>query len=349
MIEDVERGLCSIVLPTYNRADFLPDAFAAIRAQSFEHFELIVVDDGSTDDTQTRIAELTPALSQPTHVVHQQPNRGAGSARNLGIDLARGEFVAFYDSDDLWLPHHLADCIDALRRNPEVGFVYAASRFLDLETGRVLEPHSFYEKGRPRSFLKLRTRRAGRLRIIEDPRACLRAIRSSLGASLHVSVFRRRLFDDGLRLPDLRIGEDRYFLIQALKRGVLPAYLPEVHEVRRVHAGNVSLAGRPRSHEHATSVVRGSIEGHERLLREQPFTAAERRAQLRRLAHDRFWLLGYNRLARQGRLAEAIDEYRRALAAWPWDPFMWKTYMLALIRHGRKGSGRHPPIAGAIA
>ena len=76
--------------------------------------------------------------------------------------------VAFFDSDDLWLPHHLSTCVAALDANPEVDWVYAAGRRVELETGRVLSENSFYDSdGSPKQFLRLRTRIVGPA---EDPR-----------------------------------------------------------------------------------------------------------------------------------------------------------------------------------
>src|SRR5262245_36376166 len=102
----------SILLPTYNRAAFLPQAFDAIRGQEFGDWELIVIDDGSSDATEQVVRERTAGWAQPVRYVRQE-NAGAYGARNTGLDLAGGKYVAFYDSDDLWLPHHLRDSVAA--------------------------------------------------------------------------------------------------------------------------------------------------------------------------------------------------------------------------------------------
>ena len=93
----------SIVMPTYNRADAILRAIASVQAQICTDWELIVVDDGSADGTRDRLPKDEPRLR-----VLSQPNRGVASARNLGLREARGELIAFLDSDDEWLPHHLA-------------------------------------------------------------------------------------------------------------------------------------------------------------------------------------------------------------------------------------------------
>lgn len=96
--------LFSVVIPVYNRAGSLGSALASVRAQSCMDFEVIVVDDGSRDDP----AAVVEGLSDQRIRVVRQDNRGATAARNRGIDLARGRYIAFLDSDDVFLPHHLA-------------------------------------------------------------------------------------------------------------------------------------------------------------------------------------------------------------------------------------------------
>lgn len=89
----------SVIIPTYNRAALLRDALASVFAQRFADFEVLVVDDGSTDDTGTVLAELADRIT-----VLRQDNRGPGAARNAGCAQARGRYLAFLDSDDVWFP-----------------------------------------------------------------------------------------------------------------------------------------------------------------------------------------------------------------------------------------------------
>lgn len=95
--------LFSVVIPVYNRAHLLGAALASVRAQGCGDFEIVVVDDGSSDDPQRVVEEL----ADPRIRIVRRENRGASAARNTGIDLARGRYVAFLDADDRFLPHHL--------------------------------------------------------------------------------------------------------------------------------------------------------------------------------------------------------------------------------------------------
>jgi glycosyltransferase involved in cell wall biosynthesis len=103
----------SVIIPTYNRASTLPRALDSVRAQTLPPHEIIVVDDGSDDETSRLMAEEYADC----HCL-RQANRGVSSARNLGIEQASGEWIALLDSDDTWLPDKLALQAEALRRHP---------------------------------------------------------------------------------------------------------------------------------------------------------------------------------------------------------------------------------------
>jgi glycosyl transferase family 2 len=103
----------SVIVPTYQRSEYVLRAVRSVLAQTYSDFEVIVVDDGSTDGTGEALAGLDPRLRY-----HWQENRGAGAARNAGIALARGEIVAFLDSDNRWLPRHLEVVTEVLAVHP---------------------------------------------------------------------------------------------------------------------------------------------------------------------------------------------------------------------------------------
>jgi glycosyltransferase involved in cell wall biosynthesis len=94
----------SVVIPVYNRADLLRTPLQSVLSQTEQDFEIVVVDDGSIDHPERVVAEFV----DPRIVFVRQENRGGGAARNTGIDRAAGRFIAFLDSDDRFLPHHLA-------------------------------------------------------------------------------------------------------------------------------------------------------------------------------------------------------------------------------------------------
>ena len=114
--------MISVVLPTYNRAALLREAIASVRAQTFTDWELLVIDDGSTDDSAAVIREA--ARTDRRIRALRGPHRGVSAARNLGIEHAQGAYVAFLDDDDFWTPEHAARQLAQLSAHPEWAFVY---------------------------------------------------------------------------------------------------------------------------------------------------------------------------------------------------------------------------------
>jgi glycosyltransferase involved in cell wall biosynthesis len=110
----------SVVVPTYNRAAVVVEMLASVQAQTCADFEIVLVDDGSTDDTGERVR----ALGEPRLRYVRKDNGGVSSARNHGLRLAQGEIIAFVDSDDLWKPDTLERIVDFFGRHPEAGAVF---------------------------------------------------------------------------------------------------------------------------------------------------------------------------------------------------------------------------------
>jgi len=125
----------SAVVPAYNRADYLAEALDSALAQAFDGLEVVVVDDGSTDATPEVLRRYGERIR-----VHRQENAGQSAAVNRGVDLARGEFVAFLDSDDAWLPGKLARAVPLLEAEPAAALLYAAVEMMDAAGRAVADP-----------------------------------------------------------------------------------------------------------------------------------------------------------------------------------------------------------------
>jgi glycosyltransferase involved in cell wall biosynthesis len=173
----------SVVIPTYNYGRFVTDAVESVLAQTYRDFEIIVVDDGSSDDTQTKLEAYLDRI-----ISIRQENQGCSAARNAGIKAAKGDWVAFMDADDLWHPRKLEIQMAYLARHPDVSMV-ASDHSQGFHLGWLEIP----------SDSEVPAERIG----LEDI-----AVRSRFGPS--GVIVRKECFDKvGVFDPDLRSVEDR--------------------------------------------------------------------------------------------------------------------------------------------
>jgi len=119
-----QRGLVTVVIPCYNQAGYLGEAIASVQAQTYRSFEIVVVDDGSTDAT------AAVARRHADVRLLQQSNAGLSAARNAGLALGRGDYLVFLDADDRLLPNALSDGIESLARHPEAAFTSGHFRYI---------------------------------------------------------------------------------------------------------------------------------------------------------------------------------------------------------------------------
>jgi glycosyltransferase involved in cell wall biosynthesis len=135
----MEPSLVSVINPTYNRAQWLREAVDSVLAQEYKDFELIVVDDGSTDETTPLLQEYGGSLR-----VLRQPNRGVSAARNAGIAEAAGNLIAFLDSDDIWLRKKLGCQVEFFKQHPEI--MICQTEEIWVKNGRRVNPGKRHRK-----------------------------------------------------------------------------------------------------------------------------------------------------------------------------------------------------------
>jgi glycosyltransferase involved in cell wall biosynthesis len=134
----IENPLISVIIIFLNAERFIEEAIESVFAQTYEQWELLLVDDGSTD-ASTRVARYY-ANKTPGKVIylehHERQNRGMSASRNVGIKHAKGEYIAFLDADDVWLPNKLAEQVTILISQPKTGMVYGQTLYWWSWTGK---------------------------------------------------------------------------------------------------------------------------------------------------------------------------------------------------------------------
>jgi len=129
----INHPTVSVIIPTYNRAHLIGKAIKSILNQTFQDFEIIVIDDGSTDNTEETVKNFN---NFKIRYIRHTNNRGVSVARNTGIRVSRGKYIALLDSDDEWLPEKLEKQIKTFKsESPEVGIVYSNVLHID-ESGK---------------------------------------------------------------------------------------------------------------------------------------------------------------------------------------------------------------------
>ncbi|MDR4508537.1 MAG: glycosyltransferase [Candidatus Brocadiaceae bacterium] len=119
----------SVVIPAYNSAEFLPYSIRSVLSQTFKPYEIIVVDDCSTDNTR----KVLEPFMQRIHYINSGKNRGSSFARNTGIQASKGKYIAFLDADDIWLPQKLQTNLKCFEADPELAMVYSRHLNIDKE------------------------------------------------------------------------------------------------------------------------------------------------------------------------------------------------------------------------
>ena len=213
----------SVLVPIYNRAAYLPDAVQTLCAQTWPDLEVILADDGSDDDTPEIIAALTEGRIQlPEQERRQgtltirsvrQTHQGVSAARNLALSAASGSFIAFLDSDDLWMPEKAEKQVRYLLNHPACNIVFCGyENFIDTEAEEISQ---------------------------EQQQLLSEVIPDYLASAMA----RREVFDRiGTFSVKLRRGEDTEWVMRAKLLGENKGDLiPEVLYKRRIHDGNITL------------------------------------------------------------------------------------------------------------
>lgn len=219
--------LVSVIMPTYNYGRFIADAIGSILRQTMPDFEIVVVDDGSTDETP----EILAGIADPRLRVIRQENAGTPAARNRGRAEARGEYISWLDADDIWHKDFLEQHLAVLEAEPGVGFSFA--NFVRTEDGALLPGTQFDLVPRLRE-LPTRAARGGNARVIEMDTFAALGPCPDLPGWMQASLYRRAALEGCQSKRGIRPAEDLYLILQIYARGLPAAYIDKVLvEVRR--------------------------------------------------------------------------------------------------------------------
>jgi len=213
-----QSPLFSVVIPAYGAARYIADALDSVFAQTFKDYEVIVVNDGSADTVELE-QELEPYMDRLIYL--RQDNKGPAGARNTAIMSARGEYIAFLDGDDQWLPQHLAEMVDVLKSQPSLDLICADKvdfRYSEAGGGTYMEINPHVGTANFESLID-----------------------ENCSVVLSSAVARRQaIIEAGLFDENFKYGEDFDLWLRLAYRGAEIDYLRRIHLRRRVHDGNLT-------------------------------------------------------------------------------------------------------------
>ncbi|MGH7771047.1 MAG: glycosyltransferase family 2 protein [Candidatus Binatia bacterium] len=298
--QGTELPVVSVVVPTYNRSIYIRETLDSVLRQTFSNFEVIVVDDGSTDETET---VLRPYLDQIRYI--RQENGGAAAARNSGVRNARGAFIAFMDSDDLSTPHHLESLYNFLTQNRDYAMVIGNGAYLEGE---------FHNR---RTVISLRVARR-----LEKKGVTVGDVFDGRVVRLQGTMMRKSALEEiGLLDEWFRLSYDLDLALRLIKNQRI-GFINEVVYLYRKHAGNISADDELRSRE--------SLRALDKLTADYP-EAPEligRRAFFNLYAH-RYYRLA-KALAAKGHIKGASEAIRKAASLCPFS-LKYRLYQLRWI------------------
>ncbi len=222
--------LFSVIIPSYNRPLMTVDAVNSVLGQTFSDYEIIVVDDGSTDNTEEVLHRFNDRIKY-----HKQINSGVASARNQGISLSTGQYICYLDSDDLWHPEKLAIYKSAIDSHPEIAFFFSDFHKHDVS---LPEPYTLSNSDMFPYIYDLANKHEGKIYTIEGE-SLLRLLFK--GYPLYPSTFavRRDVHEHFRWDPGILKSEDFNFVLKVSRQYGF-AYLSQSLTTVRVHDSNKS-------------------------------------------------------------------------------------------------------------
>jgi glycosyltransferase involved in cell wall biosynthesis len=318
--------MVSVIIPSYNREKLLGRAIDSVIGQIYQNWELIIVDDGSTDKTEELVSGYTGKDSRIRYIKNIHP-KGIGGARNYGVETAQGEYIAFLDSDDEWKEYHLRDTIEEFLKNPEVDWVYS-----DMELWK--DDKVFAESFIRRTWhakKRFKTIKVNELLILDDNDLLDKALKYGFYTSLPTSVVRKKLFDV-IRFTESRdlIGvEDLLLFLEAIVGGFRLAYMKEAHLKYYIHQENISLCNPAASIDDKLNVYKKLDVLYSSILpQKMPLTKRRKEIIKNNIADIYFWGMGYNCYLRSGDYHKAKEHFLKAIRLNPLNWKYWKTYLI---------------------
>jgi glycosyltransferase involved in cell wall biosynthesis len=300
--------LVSIIVPVFNRKKLVKRVIGTVKAQTYIYWELILVDDASTDATKSVIESLTS--NEPrVRSVDNVNNKGPSGARNTGLDLARGKYIAYQDSDDEWQPYHLEKMIYFLEKYPQIDLMTADPLRKYEETGEVFQYDKMNLSEISHTMLENAFLIDKEALFDEQLRGRVITTQCLVGK---VEIMRSVRWDE-----NLGAAEDNLYNLSLCAKQITVCHLSDYHTTYWIHGNNLSNVAGTHSPQSMEKIHIAFANYWEKILSDFPLNKDQKKYVKNCLVQTYAWHLGYHTFEPQKKYLKATNYYIKALRTNP--------------------------------
>jgi len=298
----------SIIVPIYNRCNMLSDFYLSVKNQTFKDWELVFVDDSSTDSTLSRLHEIA-SIDSRVKIFKNLYSKGPSGARNTGLDNSVGKYIAYQDSDDEWMPYHLEVMVEYLNKHPDIDVMTADPLRKKKATGEV------YHFDRLELNSNDYTLRDG-CWVIHTDRLFDIQLRNR-AITTQTIVGKSKILKQVRWNEVLRAATDNLHNLSLCSREIVVCHVPNYHVVYWAHGDNITNALNTHSDEKAEFYQKYFALFWLELINNFRLTKQQRKFCLSNLSQVYAWHIAYHLLEKNHRFGEAYTYYLRAFRVEP--------------------------------
>jgi len=321
--------LVYVVMPVHNREFSLERSVTSIINQTYTNWQLIIVDDNSTDDTHLIIHKLIATDARISTKTNTEYSHSAAGARLSGIDERTGKYIAFLDSDDEWPEYHLMEFVNYLEENPSIDVIFGDITRRDFKTKKTIVKSKFtQENGLPKA---INTQWDGIHGKINDNQLIEKAISYRFNIGLHTALLRTQVFDK-ITLREIKTGEDFLFTLELITNKFRLAASKKIHLLYNIHDQNISNSNKSNDiSQQEKNCIQESLIYKDLIPKYLPHTHSIRNASEIALAKLYVWHLGNSIYRQNGMRYKAISTILKGITLHPTHAPYWKTLLATCI------------------